>query len=331
MKNNFHDFVLSANKPLAMPLAVYPGTRLTKWRVYDVVTNPQAQCDVVAVLHDRYNTPVVFTAMDLSVEAEAFGCAVQLGEDEVPTTTGPIVTDPSQIHALKIPMPGDKRTQVYLEATALLRKLPGAQFVFGGCIGPFTLAARLVGLSEACQLTVTEPELMHELLEKTTAFLSAYIRAFREANANGVIMAEPGAGLLSPAGFATFSSAYVRRIVESFSLAEFTVIFHCCSAKPVHLASVLQTGAKVLHFGMPMDIVEALAKVPEHIVVCGNLDPVSVFVQGAPEEIKARVSQLLEATRGKRNFVVSSGCDVPVATPLANLDAFYQAVAASGS
>lgn len=327
MKGTFHDFVLTANKRPALPLAVYPGVRLTRWRVYDVVTNPVAQRDVVAVLQERYHAPVVFTAMDLSVEAEAFGCPVRLAEDEVPTTTGPVITDPGQISSLKIPHPGEKRTRIYLEATKLLKGIADAKFVFGGCIGPLTLAARLIGLSEACQLTVMEPELMHALLEKTTAFLSAYIRAFREAGADGVIMAEPGAGLLSPGGFTTFSSAYVKRIVQLLGPGKFTVIFHCCSARLVHLGAAVETGAEVLHFGAPMDIIGVLSKVPQNIVVAGNLDPVSVFVQGSAQEIELKVGQLMEAARGKRNFVISSGCDVPVGAPLANLDAFYHAVA----
>lgn len=325
--SNFCDFVLNASKPFAMPLAVYPGTRLTRWRVRDVVTNPQAQRDVVAALQDRYETPVVFTAMDLSVEAEAFGCPVEFADDEVPTTTGQVVSEPNQIQTLEIPRVGQKRTRVYLETAELLRKLPGTQFVFGGCIGPFTLAARLIGLSEACQLTVTEPELMHELIGKTAAFLSEYIRAFKEAGANGVIMAEPAAGLLSPVGFSTFSSGYVRKIIERYDAAKFAVIFHCCSARVVHLSSALETGSRVLHFGVPMDMIDALSKVPAHVVVSGNLDPVSVFVQGTAATVEFKVAELLEATRHRRNFVISSGCDIPVAAPLANLDAFYRAVA----
>lgn len=43
-------------------------------------------------------------------------------------------------------------------------------------------------------------------------------------------------------------------------------------------------------------------------------------------EVTARTAQLLAAVSGRRNFVVSSGCDVPPSAPLANLDAFYQAV-----
>ena len=38
-------------------------------------------------------------------------------------------------------------------------------------------------------------------------------------------------------------------------------------------------------------------------------------------------SHLLEATRPYKNFIVSSGCDIPPGAPLANLNAFYRAVA----
>jgi uroporphyrinogen-III decarboxylase len=34
---------------------------------------------------------------------------------------------------------------------------------------------------------------------------------------------------------------------------------------------------------------------------------------------------LLEATAGRKNFVLSSGCDLPPNAPLSSLDAFYQA------
>jgi uroporphyrinogen decarboxylase len=78
-----------------------------------------------------------------------------------------------------------------------------------------------------------------------------------------------------------------------------------------------------------MDLAAALAQVPADVVVCGNLDPTGVFVQASTLEIAARTRELLATTRTHRNFVISSGCDVPPSAPLANLDAFHQAVAQS--
>lgn len=324
--NTFNQLVLNSPRRLALPVAVYPALTLTGAKVSDIVTNPRAQLDAQAALQLRYHTPFVLSAMDLSVEAEAFGCTIAVSDTEVPTVTGRLVTSQEQADRLAVPQPGDGRTGVYLEAVRLLRQMSGPPFVFAGCIGPFSLAARLVGVSEAMELTIAEPDLMHALVEKSASFLTAYIREFRAAGAQGIIMAEPAAGLLSPRGLSAYSSAYIKRIGAEVSDESFTLLLHNCAAKVLHLPAILETGLKAFHFGAPMDIVAALGKVAPEVVLCGNLDPAGVFVNLPPAEVTAKASQLLAATAAHRNFVLSSGCDLPPNASLASLDAFYEAL-----
>ena len=309
-----------------MPIAVYPGLALTKAHVCDVVTNASAQVEAQIALHERYKTPYVLSAMDLSAEAEAFGCSLHLSDNEIPSVMGRLVTTLEQAQNLTVPKPGDKRTAVHLEAVRRLRALPDRPMVFAGCIGPFSLAARLVGVSEAMELTVTEPDLIAAVLEKSVDFLVAYIRAFRAAGADGIIMAEPAAGLLSPRSMAVNSVEPIKRINAAVNDARFAIILHNCAAKLLHLPTILQTGLKSFHFGAPMDIVGALGKVSSDVVLCGNLDPAAAFCQSSPEEMTTRANALLVATAAHRNFVLSSGCDVPPNASLANLDAFFAAI-----
>jgi uroporphyrinogen decarboxylase len=227
-----------------------------------------------------------------------------------------------------VPQPGDRRTAVALEAVGLLAKLPGRPFVLGGCIGPFSLAARLTGVSEALELTLTDPDLMHSVLAKCAGFLAAYLKEFRTAGASGVIMAEPAAGLLSPRGLSVYSSAYIKHIAAEVCDASFDLLLHNCAARLLHLPAIQETGLQTFHFGAPMDIVGALNQVSPKVVLCGNLDPTTVFTQLPPEEVVTRAVRLLTATAMHRNFVISSGCDLPPNTPLASLDAFYDASAA---
>jgi uroporphyrinogen decarboxylase len=324
--NCFGEFILGSTRRVAMPIAVYPGIALTRAKVIDVISNPQAQVEAQMVLHERYQTPFVLSAMDLSAEAEAFGCAIHFSETEVPSVTGRLVTDLEQAKRLAIPQPGDKRTAVYLEAVRGLRALPNRRLVLGGCIGPFSLAARLVGVSEALELTLADPDLIHVVLEKSTTFLSEYLRAFRAAGADGVIIAEPASGLLSPRGLAAFSSVYLKTMASAPSDEQFALVLHNCAAKLLHLPAILETGFKFFHFGAPMDVVAGLAKVPSDVVLCGNLDPAGVFCQLNADEVKTRAADLLAATAGHPNFVLSSGCDLPPNTPLDNLDAFFAVV-----
>ncbi len=327
---SFSRTVAASRSRVALPIAVYPGIALTGATVRDVVTNPRAQAEASLALHDRLRMPAALTAMDLSAEAEAFGCTVDMGDHEIPTVTGRLVTSMAQTEALAVPQVGDKRTCVYLEAARELKRTLTTAPLLAGTIGPYSLAARLAGVSEAMELTLTEPELMHVLLEKATAFLIGYARAFKAAGATGLIMAEPAAGLLSPRTLAEFSSAYVRRIVDAVVDEDFDLILHNCAARLVHLPAILESGARLLHFGAPMDLPAALAKVGPEIILCGNLDPTSVFVQLTPDDLRERTQGLLTATSAHRNFVISSGCDVPATSPLANLERFVETVAGFG-
>jgi uroporphyrinogen decarboxylase len=139
-------------------------------------------------------------------------------------------------------------------------------------------------------------------------------------------MAEPAAGLLSPRGLSAHSSVYVKRIAAAVEDGHFALILHNCAARLLHLPAILETGLASFHFGAPMDLPAALGKVGPDVVLCGNLDPAGVFCQRTPAEVTARAADLLARTAAHRNYVLSSGCDVPASAPLASLDAFYAAV-----
>ncbi len=331
MKTAFARFVMSSPKRLAMPIGVYAGLEMTGATVQDAVCNPRAQFEAQAALHECFHTPILLTAMDLSAEAETFGCQIRMTKDEIPTVIGRHVTTLAEIQALPSPEPGDLRTRVHLETARSLTGLGKDLPVLGGLIGPFSLAGRIFGVSEALEATMIEPEMIRALLEQTTRFLINYAKAFREVGAAGVIMAEPAAGLLSPNSLAKFSSVYIHRLIDEVQNDSFTIVLHNCGARLVHLPKVLASGAEVFHFGAPMDLMAALKKVtPEgrepEVILAGNLDPTAVFYNSPPEIVHAQTRQLLKATATYRNYVISSGCDIPPGTPIENLAAFYQSV-----
>jgi uroporphyrinogen decarboxylase len=162
------------------------------------------------------------------------------------------------------------------------------------------------------------------LLERVTPFLIGYALEFRRAGAAGVIMAEPAAGLLSPGGLACFSAPFVRRVVDAAQDPTFAIVLHNCGAKIVHLDSVLESGAEIYHFGAPMDLPAALARVDGRVVICGNIDP-TVIHAGPPSAVRAEARRLLDASAGNRAFVLSSGCDLQPGTPLENVEALCDA------
>jgi len=326
MRTRFGNFILNSPNLVPMPIGIYAGLEITGASVRQSVMDAHAQSEAVQALHERFNTPVMLTAMDLSVEAEEFGCEIRMTEDEIPTVIGRKVTSLAEIDRLPDPVIGSARSVVSLETARMLLSSVKGIPVLGGVIGPFSLAGRIFGVSESLEVSLTEPEVLKALLEKVTRYLIRYLTAFREAGVHGVIMAEPAAGLLSPRGLSQFSSVYVKRIIESTVTPEFTVVLHNCGAKLVHLPKVLEAGAEIFHFGALMDIGQALTQVGEDIILSGNLDPTGVFHNGNPQEVTARTRELLQAAAGHSNFIPSSGCDIPPHSPLGNLAAFYDTI-----
>ncbi len=327
ISTRFARFVMDFPGRLAMPIGAYSGLDITGESVEDVVSVPGSQFKAIMALHDRYQTPVLLTAMDLSAEAEAYGCEIRMSEREIPTVVGRRATDAGEIAALPDPVAGDARTRVPLEtAWRLVTEAGEAVPVLGCMLGPFSLAGRIFGMSEALEATALEPDTVEALLDNVTGFLCRYALAFRETGAWGVIVAEPAAGLLSPAGLGRFSAPFVRRIVKAAETPDFSIVLHNCGAKLIHLDNVLESGAGIYHFGAPMDIVAALGKVGPETIIGGNLDPAAVFLRGTPQTVGEATRALLEATRSYKNFILSSGCDIPPGTPLANINAFYRVV-----
>jgi len=171
-----------------------------------------------------------------------------------------------------------------------------------------------------------QPDTVRVVLEKCTSFLVEYSKAIKNAGANGLVIAEPAAGLLSPKLCDKFSSYYVKQIVDAVQDDNFMVILHNCGNTVKLVDSMVSTGAAGLHFGNSVAMSDIIPQVPDDRMVLGNINPAGTFRIGTVEQMTKQVESLLTAMRGYKNFVLSSGCDIPPGTPLANVTAFFMAL-----
>jgi uroporphyrinogen decarboxylase len=311
----------------AFPLMSNLGAGLKGLSIKDAVTDGNKQASGIMGISEAFNSCGFVTMMDLSVEAETFGCEVNMHENEIPTVSKSIVADMDSAESLRIPDPYSGRTSVYIKSAGLCSAEIDRP-MFGCLIGPFSLAGRLMDMTSIFLSLFQNPAMVHVVLEKCTAFLISYAQAFKKAGASGILMAEPAGSLISPAQCAEFSSAYIRKLVEALQDEYFTVILHNCGKTLKHVETMLSTGARALHFGNAVDLSLIAPKIPSDRLFMGNLDPVSVFMNGSPQEVIDKTRSLLDAMSGYKNFIISSGCDIPPGTGRANFDVFFNAVAA---
>lgn len=311
----------------ALPVLSFPAIQLMDITVKELISDSDLQAKGMKLIADRVDAAASVSLMDLSLEAECFGSTIRYSDNEVPTVIGSIISTEEEAEALKIPEIGAGRTIIYIEAIEKACKLITDRPVFAGIIGPFSLAGRLLDVTEAMIYCYEEPDMVHTLLEKVTEFLIKYAKAYKAVGAHGIVMAEPLAGLLSPALAEEFSSEYVKKIVDAVQDDNFLVIYHNCGNSTIQtIDSILSTGSAAYHFGNAISMAEMMTHIPEDTIAMGNVDPAGEFRNGTPESIREATLKVMDACCKYPNFVISSGCDIPPLSKWENIDAFFAAV-----
>lgn len=328
--------IIRQRKVAAIPVMTHPGIELNGHTVRQAVSDGNIHYEAVMTLAKQFPSAAACTIMDLTTEAEAFGAQIAFSDDAVPAVASRLLPDVNSIYDLQVPSLSSGRIPQYLKANllaardlkapSLWRGMEEAPPLFAGCIGPFSLAGRLYDMSDIMVLIYEHPDAAHVLLDKCTQFIMKYCEALKLTGANGVLMAEPAAGLLSNDDCMTFSSQYVKRIVDRVQDDHFIVVLHNCGNQGHCTRAMVATGAAAYHFGNKCQMDEVIRDVPPTALAMGNLDPVSLFKDGTTEQMREATLNLLDKMRSYPNFVLSSGCDTPPHTPIENINAFFESI-----
>jgi uroporphyrinogen decarboxylase len=324
--NNWVSQQINNKKRIAIPIMTHPGIEMIGKKVKDAVQNGEVHALAIKKLNKVYPVAAKTVIMDLTLEAEAFGCQIEFQENDMPHILGRLVSNAVEIENLKVPELSAGRVSQYLKANRLTVESTKDKPVFAGVIGPFSLAGRLFDMSEIMVACYMEPEAITCLLEKCTEFILKYCQELKNIGCSGVVIAEPAAGLLSNEDCQYFSSEYVKKIVDSVQDDTFLVILHNCGNQGHCTEAMLNSGANAYHFGNAIDMVETLKFCPKDKLIMGNIDPVGVMKMRSAREVKAFTSDLLNRTSGFDNFVLSTGCDLPPHVPTENISAFFEAL-----
>ncbi|MBN1248824.1 MAG: uroporphyrinogen decarboxylase family protein [Anaerolineae bacterium] len=321
------DFARVGSGHPVVPLMGFPGIQLTQSTIRQNLFNDELQARTIEALVARFRPDAAFVMMDLSVEAEAIGLPVSYPLNESPTVSEHPVrsqSDLAQFHVL------DPRFCARVHTfEAVTRRLAASLDVPLGAyvVGPFSFAGLMMGATEIAMATVDDPDLVHAAATYATEVITPYALALAEAGAQMICILEPTATFISPRAFKRFSGVYVQQIVAALAASEADpmTILHVCGKTKHLVPAMCDTGVQGLSLDAPMDMVGTIRKMPGDVVLVGNIDPVAVMVRSTPQQVRATTQALGRAMAPYPNFVMSTGCDLPPETPLANIEAFMMA------
>ncbi len=314
---------------IVAPLMGFPGVELTGSNIKLAQQNFGEHFRSIKKLVDRFNPDLVFPLMDLSVEANALGRYVVFPKDDSATVPKDHFHLSDLDRMREISFSFDTRVIGYIETVKLMNVGLPSHVMRGAYIaGPFTLAALIMGAEEAAMATMVSPEELHVLCDFTTEKIEEYARLLISAGTQLICILEPSAVMLGPAQFREFSSNYVKHLNDGCRFSGVSTVYHTCGNTMNLVREMVAAGVE----GLSLDSAEAgvdlrrvMELVPPDVAVIGNVNPTSVLLQGSPETVRSEVVKLLQDMRPWPNFILSTGCDLPQETPLANIEAFMKA------
>jgi uroporphyrinogen decarboxylase len=310
-------------KNLVIPLFGAPGITLSKTTLRENLTNSEVQYKTLSILIDKFSPDGIFPMMDLTVEIEALGSETNFPENANPSVAKPLIKKREDLKILKGNWQGiSGRMKVFIEVMEKIAKK--YSIIKGGyVIGPFTMAGELMGANDIAMQAMLNPELVSELVNFSLEVISEYANALFNAGADAIAVLEPLAVILSPKKYKEFSLYPFKKLVSN--LNNKPLILHICGNTNHLIKSMLDSGAVGLSLDSVINFEELKKIIPQEITLMGNLNPVKIFLQSTPDQVAEATKSLKESMKDTKNFILSSGCDLPLNTPLENIAAFMKA------
>jgi len=308
--------------PKVIPLIGVTGVKLNNTSIKENLTNSDTQFDTIQKIYNKYQPDGIFTFMDLTVEAESLGLKINFPDNDTPSVLEHSIKTPEQLEQLKQNYTGNSgRMHLFIET---VRKMAQHQDTNIGAyvIGPFTLAGELNGVNDLLTNAMVAPEFVEKLVEFSTEVVMNYTQALFAAGADTVCVLEPTAMMLSPEMYESFSLNPFREILAAVDYRP--LILHICGDTTHLVEKMANSGAAALSLDSVVDFQEIIKKIPSEMELIGNLDPVDVFLNGDNEKVAKATKCLKHQMREHSNFVLSTGCDLPLETPLENVTAFME-------
>jgi uroporphyrinogen decarboxylase len=302
------------------------GTTISKYR-----HSAQLMTEVEIVTYRMLGQDGVGVGPGYQGLAEALGAKLKFPENDTPYLEEPAIKDWSDLEHLE-PADPEKAGKIplYLETLKILKDKLGKEVPVVSYIGgPLSTGAFLRGTADLLRDLHKNPEKIHCLMRLITDSALLYIDEVIDLNC-GVSIADPVASgtMISAASFREFVKPYLTQYSDR--VRERTGSgpgLHICGDTTRIWHDMVETGAGILSLDNVIDLGEAKTQVGKEVCLMGNVDPVNVLARGTQEEIHDAVGHcLIQAGDSPKGYILSTGCQIPLGTPVENIQAFANAV-----
>ncbi len=186
---------------------------------------------------------------------------------------------------------------------------------------PFSDAYDLLGFQGLMVIQHDAPDLLHYLLQRKLRQTQEVMGAWAAAGIHGVYVEEvfTGADSISPQAYDRFVFAYNQPYFRHMRELGLLPIHYVCGDVLPRLERIAELDVAAVAVeeskkGFSIPIEQVVERVAGRAAVFGNIDAVHFGLHAGLDEMAAEVRRQVQAARGARGFVVSTGSPFPLDT-----------------
>jgi len=274
--------------------------------------------DLVGVMSDPY------------CETQGFGGEIIYHDDATPQCAKPPLQDSTDLDALPRPKPREAtRMANTIRTIADYQQQANGQYsILGWVEGPIAEAGDLRGVQQILMDLMDDPAWVGELMDICVDIAIDYARAQIEAGADTVGIGDALASQVPPKLYEQYIQPRQKRLAQAIREAGGRVRMHICGNITHLLPGLADLPLDVLDVDHMVILQTVRKTVGDRVALGCNIDPVSSVLHGTPQSIRAFVRQQYEQVGNP--FLVNAGCEIPPATPHANLQALCEPIPSQG-
>jgi uroporphyrinogen decarboxylase len=281
-------------------LPEYRAVRAQAGDFMSLCKNTELACEVTLQPLERYEMDAAILFSDILTIPDAMGLGLYFETGEGPKFRNPVRTE-ADIERLEVINTASDLSYVTDAVSMIRRELNGRVPLIGFSGSPWTLATYMIegqssrDFARAKTMLYTQPELMHQLLEKLSLSVIDYLNAQIRAGAQVVQIFDTWGGALSHAAYAEFSLAYMQKIVDgliSHHDGRDVPVILFTKGGGLWLETMADTGCHALGLDWSTDIAAAKGRVGDRVALQGNMDP--AVLRADPAVIESQVEAILK-------------------------------------
>ena len=313
-------------------LPEYRATRSQAGDFMSLCKNTELACEVTLQPLERYKLDAAILFSDILTIPDAMGLGLYFEEGEGPKFRKPVRTE-ADIEQLNVVDTASDLAYVTDAVAMIRRELHGRVPLIGFSGSPWTLATYMIegqssrDFARAKTMLYTQPELMHQLLDKLALSVIDYLNAQIRAGAQVVQIFDTWGGALSHAAYLEFSLAYMQKIVSGLikhAEGRDVPVILFTKGGGHWLEAMAETGCDALGLDWTVDIGAARARVGSQVALQGNMDP--AVLRADPARIEAEVATILRSFGNGSGHIFNLGHGITPDIDPAHAKVFIDAV-----